>query len=156
MSTTQIFWPVWLSQGPDQENRTPAKRQWLRVAVVVGDSCLISLCVRNQLLNNSKAQGGHHWYGLSLSRQKMNVDTRACPRGCLTSPELLGMMLDTLLPPGSDGWGLPLGTWDESRGACTPAAQTRPVYLEDAATVHVMDSTYKVRIEPRENHLVSK
>jgi len=155
MSTTQIFWPVWLSQGPDQETRTPAKRQWLRVAVG-GDSCLTLHCVRNHLLNNSKAQSGNHWYGLSLSRQKINVNTWACSRGCLTSPELLGMRLDTLLPPGSDGWGLPLGTRDESRGACTPAAQTRPVYLEDPATVHVMVSTYKVQIEPRENHLVSK
>ena len=47
------------SQGPDKETRTPAKRQWLRVAVV-GDSCLTLHCVRNQLLNNSKAQGGNH------------------------------------------------------------------------------------------------
>lgn len=37
-----------------------------------------------------------------------------------------------------------------------PRHSTRPVYLEDTATVHVMVSTYKARVEPRENHLVSK
>lgn len=34
-----------------------------------------------------------------------------------------------------------------------PRQATRPVYLEDAAIVHVMVSTYKAWIEPWENHL---
>lgn len=37
-----------------------------------------------------------------------------------------------------------------------PGHATGPGYLEDAAAVHMMLSTYKARMEPWENHLASE
>lgn len=114
----------------------------------------------------STAQGphdGHPWPGLYLMSRKMGFDTGAGPSRGLQALALGYLGHEAGQPPSLHagiGWlrsnpgnaGVSQGSTQTSR----PAHATGPGYLEDAATVPVMVSTYKAWIELWENHLASK